>query len=240
MRIILLVLFILLCTNLASLLLYYNRYMLTIAYEDFMNRLKEKLELKFGNDIIYKEYESLFGKYGPFMLYGLTKLVVYLFLIIEIAFLVIPILFQTCNKCCKICRAIISLLLLIVALFFSIGYLISSFKIKNRVNLTDEEIYIFDDEFNNEIKKNIKTMYDRKIYLITCRFFELAGIIAQFILIIIDLVKTYSNKNKNEINNDNYQVQNVIIYETERQKNNSEFADNAKQDNRDNKNIENN
>ena len=80
-------------------------------------------------------------------------------------------------------------------------------------------------------------MYDRKIYLITCRFIEAAGIIAQFVLIIIDLVKTYSNKNKNEINNDNVQVQNVIVYETERLRNNSEFADIPRQENEDTKNM---
>ena len=238
MRIILLLLFILLCTNLVSLLLYYNRTMLTFTYEDFMKRLKEKLELKFGNDYIYKEYESLFGKYNKFYK---TSEIIFLFLIlIEISILVIPILFQVCNKCCKNCRAIISLLLLLVCLFFAIIFLIGSFNTKSRLNLTDEEIYIFDVEFNKEIKENIKTMYDRKIYLITSRFFEAAGIIAQFVLIIIDLVKTYSNKNKNEINNDNVQVQNVIVYETERLRNNSEFADIPGQENGDNKNMDNN
>ena len=82
-------------------------------------------------------------------------------------------------------------------------------------------------------------MYDRKIYLITCRFFEAIGIIAQFVLIILDLVKTYSNKKKTEINNNNVQEQNVIVYETERQRNNTEFNDNERKE-MDNKNMANN
>ena len=142
MRIILWVLFILLCTNIASLLLYYNRTMLTFTYEDFMKRLKEKVELKFGNDYIYKEYESLFGKYNTY--YKTGEIIFLYLLLMEIVILVIPILFQTCNKCCKICRAIISLLLLPVCLFFAIMFLIGSFNTKSRLKLTDEEIYIFD------------------------------------------------------------------------------------------------
>ena len=235
MRIIFLVLFKLLCINLASLLLFYNRIMLIYAFEDFMKRLKENLQLKLRNENIYKEYESLFGKYSFY--YDIGEIIFFFLLLIETGILIIPILFQTCNKYCKICRAITSLLLLVACLFITIYFLIISFKVKNSLNLIDEEIYIFDDEFNKEIKENIKTMHDRKIYLITCRFFEATGIIAQFVLIILDLVNTYSNKNKNQLNIENAQEQNIIVYETERQRNNTEYVDNAKQENLDNKNM---
>ena len=46
------------------------------------------------------------------------------------------------------------------------------------MNLSDEKIYIFDDEFNEEIRKNLKFAYERRIYLLVCTFFVMLGTIA--------------------------------------------------------------
>ena len=94
-------------------------------------------------------------------------------------------------------------------------FLIDSFRIKNEVNFTDDEIYIFDSSFNNEIKEKLQIMYDRKIYMIIFGFVAIIGEISQFALIIVDLVKF--KKNLNVENNNNINEQHVAVFqETER------------------------
>ena len=94
-------------------------------------------------------------------------------------------------------------------------FLIDSFRIKNEVNFTDDEIYIFDSSFNNEIKEKLQIMHDRKIYMIIFGFVAIIGEISQFALIIVDLVKF--KKNLNVENNNNINEQHVAVFqETER------------------------
>ena len=181
-----------------------------------MSQLKDKLRLKYGNNHylhFYEEYQSVFGKYE--YLYGIEAIFLYFFTAIEIAILILSILLQTCKSCCKICRGVFSLLLLFICIVYRIMFLIDSFRIKNEVNFTDDEIYIFDSSFNNEIKEKLQIMHDRKIYMIIFGFVAIIGEISQFALIIVDLVKF--KKNLNVENNNNINEQHVAVFqETER------------------------
>ena len=115
--------------------------------------------------------------------------------------------------------------------------LVDSIKLKYKLDLLDEEIYIFDDEFNNEIKEKFTILYETKIYMIICSFIWLLGMIAQFVLIILNLKIVYSKKKNNKNKNSNTNRQDVIVYQdTERQKNISEVAENSNQEILHNKN----
>ena len=216
MRIILLLLFIILCIVIAAIILYLYKFHLAYEFGSFMSQLEYKLRLKYGDNHylhFYEEYQSVFGKYRD--LYGLENIFLYFFTAIEIAILILSILLQTCKTCCKICRGVFSLLLLFICIVYRIMFLIDSFRIKNEVNFTDDEIYIFDSSFNNEIKEKLQIMYDRKIYMIIFGFVAIIGEISQFALIIVDLVKF--KKNLNVENNNNINEQHVAVFqETER------------------------
>ena len=216
MRIILLLLFIILCIVIAAIILYLYKFHLAYEFGSFMSQLEYKLRLKYGDNHylhFYEEYQSVFGKYRD--LYGLENIFLYFFTAIEIAILILSILLQTCKTCCKICRGVFSLLLLFICIVYRMMFLIGSFRIKNEVNFTDDEIYIFDSSFNNEIKEKLQIMYDRKIYMIIFCFVAIIGKISQFALIIVDLVKF--KKNLNVENNNNINEQHVAVFqETER------------------------
>ena len=75
-------------------------------------------------------------------------------------------------------------------------------------------------------------MYDRKIYIITCLFFVNAAILAEFILIIIELKLSRDEDKKNAANTNNVLEPQVIVYQnTETQRNNLDSEMNTKQDN---------
>ena len=236
MRIIPLLLLILLFINLVSLILYYIKYDLIHKNRDFKNTLKEKIELEPKYDPKYK-YESEFNSvFGDSSSSDVIKFLSFLFCLV---FLIIAISLQLCKTCWKIGRSIISLILITPFLFYAYYALKTSFKTKNILNLKEEEIYVFDDEFNNELKEKIQIMYERKIYMIAFSLIFSIGIVIQFILLLIDIEIWYSN----EENNDNSNVigQDVVVYqETDRQKNNLEVAENTKKQDLGNENSNNN
>ena len=145
MRVPLLLLVIFLCTNLVSVILYYCKYDLIYSNGDFKNTLKQKIESNITSEYRYdleREYNSVLGKDNR----GLELLL----LLSGIIFAIIAVLLQICKTCWKIGRLVISLLLITICLFFAYFSLDNSFKVKNKVNLTDEEIYVFDEEFNKK------------------------------------------------------------------------------------------
>ncbi len=219
MRIILLLLIIILVIDLVAIILYNIKYLLIISFGDFMGKLRPKLYYVYGKKYlpIIDEYESVLGKYSSEYDHGIVSFFVYLLTAIEIAILIPSILLQICKNCCKFFRGVLSLLLLFICIVYRVLVLIQSFKIKNKLNMTDEEIYIFDSSFNNEIKENLQIMYDRKTYLIVCCFFAIVGMSSQFALIIVDLVKFKKNEpieNNNNIITNERRV--IAIQDSER------------------------
>ena len=226
-----LILIFILCIVIGGLILYIKKYILIIAYRDFMKVLKEKLENQYENNDYYNyynEFESVFGTYNN-DLFFLGPEAHRIFTFIEIILIGVAIIFQLCNNCWKIFRAVISLLILSGCLFINIYNIYISFQIKNKVNLTDDQIYIFDDDFNNEIKENLKKMYNRKIYIITSLFFVIVGLFTQFVLTIIDL--RISPTNNNNVKKNNNKVSQIIVNETGKENDNSNVNIIMKKDN---------
>lgn len=125
---------------------------------------------------IFKEFEELFEKYIEkekgriYFGQGLGAMVYSLFFMIPTdAFLLIAVLLETCRDCMKIFRGVFSLFLLTFCEVIFIFYLVESIKTKHKLDLSDSQIYLYDAEFNDEIKNNLNMMAKRKIY--ACFFY---------------------------------------------------------------------
>ena len=119
----------------------------------------------------------------------------------------------------KICRGVFSLILLIFWGALFIFYLIDSIKTKYKVNVPDSRIYLYDEEFNKEIKEMLNKTVERKIYMLAFSIFLTLSVIAQYILIIVDII-LFKKKNNYINNNNNTQPQIGVYQESEREANN--------------------
>ena len=106
---------------------------------------------------------------------------------------------------------------IIAAIVFSVPYLLFAHYAKSKIDLTYEEIYQFDDNFNQKTKKNLKLMKTRRIILI-------AGVSILYIMYFVQIIilcllrkKMASDENNNtniavdvnnNINNDPIRVNN--------------------------------
>ena len=75
---------------------------------------------------------------------------------------------------------------------------------------------MYDTEFNKEIKEKLDMMFERKIYKLAFSILLTLAVLAQYILIIIDI--RLFKKKKNNINN-NTQPQIAVNQESERELN---------------------
>ena len=208
-----------------SIIIFHIKFTAKYSFDYFMHTLKNKIYEKEQqneerNETDYFSYENLekmeevFGRYSDtsgltVALYTLMSLFILIITIIEIVFLLI---FQLpkCLCCCKNCCSFFSP---IHSLFNMIIYLILAFGEKYKVNIEDEEIYIFDEEFNKEIRKNIDFMKNRKIYLIVFGLLAFIGILVQLVMVILNYIKERNSRNNNYINNFNGQPQ--MVYSTD-------------------------
>ena len=110
-------------------------------------------------------------------------------------------------------RGVFSLVLLSLCFIISLFSLIESIKTKYKVDLSDNQIYVYDIEFNKKIKEKLNMMYERKIYMLAFSIFLTLSIIVQITLIIIDIQLFEKKKNKiNDNNNNNTQPQ-IGVYQ---------------------------
>ena len=211
MRVILLVLFILLIAEIIVLFFYHDQRLVKYNDSSFVSDLRYKLfetnNTNSSYEIIYPEFEELLTRASEqdtiLSEYFIQFLLSFFTFVTLVVALVASVLFQTCRNCLKVCRAVVSLILLTYCLFLMILSLIESIDTKYKVNLTDDQIYIFDDEFNDEIKEKVKLMFNRKIYMICFPIFLTLAVIAKYTLIIIDVKLSRAKINSS---NNNQQV----------------------------------
>ena len=219
MRVILLILFILLIAELVVLYFFLKKRM--DKYDSlFVSKLHNKMieYVHYLNTYIFNEFEELFVKYknvGEFLGEALKSIFNYVAIAV---FLLIGVLLQTCRDCLKVCRDVFSLIFLALGFGAMVKYLVESIMTKYKVNLTNEDIYKYDTEFNKEIKEKLDMMFERKIYMLAFSIFLTLSVIAQFILIIIDIQLFKKEKNNININN-NTQPQIAVNQESERELN---------------------
>jgi len=126
----------------------------------------------------------------------------------------------------KICRGVTSLILLTFCIILFILYLIESIKTKYKINIPDNRIYLYDEEFNKEIKEKLNMMVERKICMLVFSIFLVLSVITQYILIIVDII-LFKKKNNIINNNNNTQPQIGVYQESEREANNYQNNENG-------------
>ena len=175
------------------LIIYYYNYGEEYGFHDFMGKFKQEIyKLKLDSEKeerIIDAFEILFHYYndnsGVSMLLHHAKSIA---INIVIFGLIIAMLILQCPNNCKnsiLGKTIASIILLVIAFSFAIIYDVYAFEVKYKLRLSDDETYIFNDKFNEEVKENVDYMYNRKIYLIVCVFLAQSAMIAQAVLIIL-------------------------------------------------------
>ena len=196
------ILIIILLIEIAAIILFHIKYLTQFSFHNFMSTLQDKINSKSTEEenlyYIYEEYEKVFGRYydNAGLESGIKTIASFFVMILTILALTILIIWQFCNKC-RECKRCCFIFFPIYSLLNMIIYISFAFSSKSDLELADDEIYIFDNEFNKEIKNNLQFMHERKIYLIVCIFVTIVGIIVQFIMIII--INKKENENKNDI-----------------------------------------
>ena len=224
MRVILLILFILLIAELVVLIFFLIKRIDKYDHS-FVGELHDKMieYVYYPYPNIFNEFEKLFVKYKitKYMRIDdskrLAEILKSILNFIAIAgFLLIGVLLQTCRDCLKVCRGVSSLILLTLCFGAMVKYLVESIMTQYKVNLTNEQIYMYDMEFNKKIKEKLDMMFDRKIYMLVFSIFLTLSAIAQYTLIIVDI--QLFKKKRNNINN-NTQPQIAVNQESERESN---------------------
>jgi len=224
MRVILLILFILLISELVVFAFFLQKR--NTKYDDqFVTKLHDKMieYVHYPYPDIFNEFEKLFVKYrereqGSWDFgKGVGEALVSLFNYIAFAcFVVVAVFLQICRDCLKICRGVFSLILLLLYFGSMVKYLVESIMTKYKVNLSDSQIYMYDSEFNKEIREKLDMMFERKIYMLAFSIFLTLSAIIQITLIIIDII--LFKKKENNINmNNNTQPQIAANQESERE-----------------------
>ena len=155
-----------------SLIIFFFKYVSQFYFHKFMDELQEKLRSKEKKeeidektkDAIIYAFEKLFNRYYDnagvgFLVTSSACFFVNFFTVIP---MLISVILQYYNKCkkCKFFFIIILPICSLAIMFFNFRF---AFESKNKVNLSEKDIYIYDDEFNKEIKNNIDFMYKRKL-----------------------------------------------------------------------------
>ena len=186
--------------ELICLILFHVKYISDFTFESFMNKLQKKLDELGEYDInYYPTFENLFNKYYDttglnLMIKFLQSFVVFITIF---ALLLLTFLLQI-SCCCKqrdFLRFILSIISLIICFGVSFTYVSFAFKEKYKIEMSEDKIYIFDKDFNQEIKDNLDFMFNRRIYLIVCPFFLQVCLIAQLLFIVIKYKLIKKNNN---------------------------------------------
>ena len=193
------ILFILIFEVLA-LLLFHIIYIRQFEFKGFMSTLETKIQSKNEtfDDNTFTKFEELFGHYydNAGIGFSINMIISFLVMILTIIALIIFITRQFCEQCekRKKCKNCLDYLLPVYCCLNMMYYIYLAVIAKYKLNLPDEDIYSFDDDFNKEIKENIEFMLIRKITLFCCSIFIIVGIICQFLLIICKKkYKTYQD-----------------------------------------------
>ena len=172
--------------------------MSTLEYKLYENKIKPN---ETNADEIITEFSKVFFDYSgnnwfSILILKLGALIILILTAIELLRLVIIQLKRTCCGCCK---ETFSFIFTIHSLFDMLIYLVFSFD-PVEINLEEDQIYSFDEEFNKEIKNNLDFMKKRRIYLIVCSSVAILGVIAQLVIVILNMRQDCCYKNKNNKN----------------------------------------
>ena len=152
------------------LIIFFFSYGGVYTYKTFMETFGTKLSsLKLEHseeERIRSAFEKVFHKYSDSSAIGSLGLYLLSFFINTIIFgLIIVMLILQCKCCCEnsmLGKTICSSIMLVVAILVAIIYDYIALDIEYKLGLRDDEIYMFDDEFNQEIRENLDDIYNKR------------------------------------------------------------------------------
>ena len=204
-------------------------YIYQFTFGDYMRTLYIKLGFdpdddKVSGNYITAEFEVLFNDYIDFAALAILGLSLFSFLILFLVFIFMFIFMITylCHLrrkgCCR-CKKCFSMFTIIFSMIISIPYIYYAYEAKYKIDLSDDVIYGFDEDFNKRTRKNIRFMKIRRIILIV-------GVCLLYVLYIAHLLMLCLNNHKivieqkgtvhenNNINDYNAEVNQVQIITT--------------------------
>ena len=217
----------------ASIIIFHIKFTDKFSFDNFMHTLENKIyniqstneTNKYPSELL-DAFEEVFGRYtdSSGLLIAFYILMSLFILIITIVEIIILLKFQFCKCGCRCNINCCSLFFPTHSLLNMIIYIVLAFGEKHKVNLEEKNIYVFDDDFNKEIRKNIDFMKTRKIYIIVCSFVAFIGIAVQLAMVIINYIKEKKRRkgmnNNNHLNSFNAQPQMVYSEDTSQQNHN--------------------
>ena len=170
-------------------------------YCDYIEEEEEDINVKCRNEknkALKDELDEVYptGEYA-----GLGTAIMFVFLLIShfvniIFFIVLFILFATSSA--RTCRTVLLILILIVlSISLLISILFVTFYTKTEVDLNDDELYIFDDELNKQLKEVLDDLTVRLLYYV----FSLISVCLAYIGCIVLLIFNIKDKDERKWNN---------------------------------------
>lgn len=195
-------------------------YVYQFTFHDYIKELYKKfgLDMDFDSDhgnIITDKFEELFNNYREDFIglaHALSSFFSFLILFLVFIFLLSFMITYLCHLrrkgCCR-CKKCYSMFTIIFSMIASIPYIYYAFDAKYKIDLSDDVIYSFDDEFNKRTRKNIKFMKIRRIILISGVSILYAIYIAHLLLLCLNNHKIVVEQQGTilENNNNNYNVE---------------------------------
>jgi len=193
-------------------------YVYQFTFHDYIKELYKKfgLDMDFDNgNIITDKFEGLFNNYREDFIsspHALSSFFSFLILLLVFIFLLSFMITYLCHLrrkgCCR-CKKCYSMFTIIFSMIASIPYIYYAFDAKYKIDLSDDVIYSFDDEFNKRTRKNIKFMKIRRIILISGVSILYAIYIAHLLLLCLNNHKIVVEQQGTilENNNNNYNVE---------------------------------
>lgn len=175
------ILFVILIFEICFLILYYIKFKEQYKFNNFMSTIcYEHDDLCYALEEVFNHYSDTSGLGQAFECLG----ILFFMAIIILAVIIVLILkyFVKYSRTKLVCQIILLLFSLLVT---GLIYFRNGIEAKYKVDISDDKIYIFDDEFNKEIKNNFDFMFKRKIYLVVYSIAIAVGIIAHIIIILI-------------------------------------------------------
>ena len=203
MKIYQIIITLILTIEIAVLILFHFQYISQFDFKEFMVELesKENLQNKTIDSSTLIEFRHLFNSYFEDSIAGYHAKIFGSFWIMFSTIILVATLsvFEVCkteaffNKswCIFFIPAYSSLSMII--------YILIAFFSNDKLNLTDDKIYLYDNIFNNKIENNVDFMVKRKLYLIICSLVALFGIIIISIMSIVRHKEEFNHKSTNLI-----------------------------------------
>ena len=192
-------------------------YIRQFYYLDYIEELYKKFGLDYGEEDVDGNYitwafEKVFEPNGLGALwYSFLSFLCLFFVFIFIFPFTITYLCHIRRKgCCK-CKICYGYFTLIFSMVLSAAYIYYASVAKYKIDLSDDEIYRFDDNFNKKTRKNLKFMKIRRIILIVGVCLLYVAYIAHFLLLLLNNKKIIIEQKGTILQNNNVITENNMV-----------------------------